>query len=397
MTKPDVLSSAQIADLITDLDSRQLNLSCHITNGRGELEKMQIEQMAPVFFQDLAIALKRPEISGSLLIHDRIGKLLKGNVRLISESHGDVQAILIEHFLNHFPVELVMLQLVSRPSADTAMRMAVSFVDNIPLQLCPPGDLGTYIRMMSNSFGTKAFVLIAEHLLDHLANLEASKPEGKPRGMLASAPTIADIIINHHVALFSEEMNMENPFFQMLARYQDQLLAMRTLNQKAPSIHDMQFIEHLYQNGLDQLATCLSIEWIKDYSGTDLIAMLEDHGFGLSYGDLESLSRDLSDADYDMSGIAANLLDYSLVRPGFKMKMRAADFGPVHLELIAEKLLLNIPEDQGVLDRTGVFLDDLCAHVRGARDLLDRKLSGTPYWRHSAVLSEQRLQDDLGL
>lgn len=399
MQLPDVLTPTNIANLLHELDDRQTKISCYLMARRSEAERLEFEADLPEFFQDLAQALKHPALSSSLLIHEHVTKLLKGNISLVSCADPDAKPFVIKHLLNYFPMQLEILQYVNRLPAETCMRIAQSFVKTAPLELCQPGDLGSYTKMMSENFGSEAFARVAEHLLDYFAQLE-SKQQAVGKSAVRTvpyAPSFADTILRHYATLFAEEMNMGNPYFKLLAQYQDQLVSFRPIARQAASIHDMSFIGSLYRNGLDKLATCLCIEWIKDYQGTDLIRMLEDEGFVADQALLEQVHCELAAENYPLTYMNLNLLDFSLVRPNFDMHINASYFTYTDVHCISVALLLNVPEDEHVLARTGAFLDELCSTVPGAKEHMGRVLKKSPYWRHSAALSEEQLIGDLGL
>ena len=366
---------------------------------RSEAEQVEFEADVPEFFQDLARAVKHPALSGSLLIQERVTKLLKGNIALVSSADPDARPFIIKHLLNHFPMQLEILPSTHRLPVETGMRIAQSFVETAPLELCQPGDLGSYTKMMSENLGSEAFAIVAAHLLDYFAHLETQHQAGSKSAarILPNAPAFADTILRHYVTLFTEEMNMGNPYFKLLAQYQDQLVSLRPIARQAASIHDMDFIGSLYRSGLDKLATCLCVEWIKDYQGTDLIRMLEDQGFVADQALLEQVHCELASENYPLIYMNSNLLDYSLVRPNFDMHINASYFTSADIDRISVALLLNVPEDEHVLVRTGAFLDELCATVRGAKEHMAKTLRMSPYWRHSAALSEEQLLGDLGL
>ena len=399
MQFPDALTPTDIANLLHELDARQTKLSCYLMARRSEAEQVEFEADVPEFFQDLARALKHPALSGSLLIHERVTKLLKGNIALVSSADPDARPFIIKHLLNHFPMPLEILPSTSRLPAETGMRIAQSFVKTAPLELCQPGDLASYTKMMSENLGSEAFAIVAEHLLEYFARLESEQKAGVKSAArtVPHAPAFADTILRHYVTLFAEEMNLGNPYFKLLAQYQDQFIALRPIARQAASIHDMDFIGSLYRNGLDKLATCLCIEWIKDYQGTDLIRMLEDQGFLADQALLEQVHCELASENYPLTYMNSNLLDYSLVRPNFDMHINASYFTSADIDRISVALLLNVPEDEHVLVRTGAFLDELCATVRGAKEHMAKTLRKSPYWRHSAALSEEQLLGDLGL
>ncbi|WP_410950926.1 hypothetical protein [Pseudomonas sp. S1(2024)] len=399
MQLPDMLTPADIANLLHELDDRQNKLGWYLMARRSEAERIEFEADMPHFFQDLARALKHPALSGSLLIQERVTKLLKSNIDLVSSADPDTKPFIIKHLLNHFPMQLEILPLTRQLPVETGMRIAQSFIETAPLELCRPGDLASYTKMMSDNLSSEAFAMVAEHLLDYFARLESEQQAGvrSATRTMPHAPAFADTILRHYVTLFAEEMNMGNPYFKLLAKYQDQLVALRPTAKQAPSIHDINFIGSLYRNGLDKLATCLCIEWIKDYQGTDLIRMLEDEGFVVDQALLEQVHCELAGENYPLTYMNLNLLDYSLVRPNFDMHINASYFTSADVDRISVALLLNVPEDEHVLVRTGAFLDELCATVRGAKEHMAKTLKKSPYWRHSAALSEERLLGDLGL
>ena len=399
MQLPDVLTPTDISNLLHELDDQQIKISCFLMGRRSEAEQAEFEADVPNFFRDLVQALKHPDLSGSLLIHQRVTKLIKGNIALVSGADPDARPFIIKHLLNHFPMQLEILPYINRLPAETGMRIAQSFVKTAPLELLQPGDLGSYMKMMSEDLSSEAFAIVAEHLLDYFAQLESQHQAGikSAARTVPHAPAFADTILRHYVTLCTEEMNMGNPYFKLLAQYQDQLISLRPIARQTASIHDMGFIGSLYQNGLDKLATCLCIEWIKDYQGTDLIRMLEDEGFVADQALLEQVHCELASENYPLTYMNLHLLDYSLVRPNFDMHINASYFTPADIDRISEALLLNVPEDENVLVRTGAFLDELCATVRGTKEHMARTLKESPYWQHSAALSEEQLLGDLGL
>jgi hypothetical protein len=397
MSQLSPLSPAQIASHITAFEHQQLKISCYIAAHRNDDEQTELEAMLPDFFREMASVLKMPEISGSLIFHERVGKLLKGNVKLVSEASGMTQLIVAEHLLNHFPLQLEMIQSIRRPSPGVAMRMAASFVETVPLSLCAAGDMGTYLKMLSGSIGMQPFVLIAKHVLDHLVDLQELCKDSKPAGLLTDASGLADNILTHYAAMFRDEMTMASPFMQLVAEYEDLFVTLRPIEKRVVSLHDMDFIGDLYKNGMDKIATRLCVDWIKSHHGIDLIALLEDNGFSRRHCDLDELYQTLKDAQHRLDHMALNLIDYSLTRPSYTSGFKGDGIGPPDLENVVVKLLLNLPEDEDVLVRAGEFLDEVCARIPSAKSLMGKQLSKSPYWRYSTALSEQRLEEDLGL
>lgn len=397
MPLPDKLRPGEAAELLNRLSKIQMEARCYLTVGHTPEESAELTALLPGLFREMADAINRPEITGSLLFHAKVGELLLGNVRLVTEAQYPYQETVLEQMLNHLPLQLEIIGAMRQPSPQTAMRMAISFVDTVPLALCSTSELSSAVKMMCSTFSSGAFVHVAEHILEHLLGLREAHIGGTPKGLLAESLSVTDMLLSYQSMLFREERNMNDPFYQFLQRREQDFISLRPLVSPAKMHHDINFIGELYRNDLEALATSLSLDWISNYEGTDLIQMLEDVGFDASQERLQTLWQDLAEADADLNLMMLNLLDFSLARENFDMLLDASHIRPESLTLVAQKLLMNIPEAEAILQRTGSFIDELCASLQNSKAYLSRSLAKSPYWRHSSILSEQQLIGDLGL
>lgn len=363
--------------------------------------------MIPRYFEELAEGFQRCMQTPSWDVHEAFTPLLKGNLEMIVAIDSGVQDIVIEHYLKHFPLPLKLVADIRHPSPLTTERMAHSLVEQLPFLICKDTDLAQHYRFMSDSFSVKAFTQISEKLFsllrDDLSDLDNT--EGAASGALSQAPTMTNTLLGYYGLSGTGEIRNNPPaeLLLLLAEHQDMIISIREKNITI-GLMDMDLIQMLYSNGLNPLADQLCKEWILTYPGSGVIHSLQFEGLNkpaVWFDELRAFKGSNPKLPYIYE---LNLLEQSLINEHFKVEFVAENFIVNNLDDLFEVLCkyggkgseepLECPNQ---LARIGKLIDQICTLNKVAAKQVPSLLTDTVYWQYSEVLSESRLEKDLGL
>jgi len=404
--RPAVSSPGSIEQTINQLRGNMDEI-IGLASSRTKDDHDRFVSMIPSYFEQLAQGFQQCMQTPSWDVYEAFKPLLEGNIGLVVFADGSVQELVIEHLLKHFPLPLRLVSEVRYPSAQTSERMAQSLVTQLPILIYKDTDLAQYYRVMADSFSVQAFTQVSEKLFSLIRD-NLSDPvntTGMATGALAQAPSMTTTLLGYHQLSGTTEYRNNPPaeLILLLAEHQDMIINIRE-KRIATGLMDMELIELLYTHGLDALADHLCKEWVLTHPGTGLINDLQFHGLNKPCSWYDEL-RAFKDSNPKLPYVyELNLLEQSLINADFKVEFVAENFKVNPLDDLLEMLQnyggngreqpLQCPQQ---LRRIGNLIDQVCAVNKVAARQIPTLLANTVYWEYSEVLSESRLEQDLGL